>query len=140
MPKKVIGRKRTGKYLKHRRKLVKKGTQVCWLCGRPCGAEGFEADHVIPHSKGGSGHRVNIRPSHGICNRSRNSTGRSPVFLNSTPTLNDFLSGRIVVIEAAEKVVLDPRMWTDWWHHPEYLKQQAEKKRRKSSSKVKKND
>jgi hypothetical protein len=135
MESKQPGRKRTGKYLKHRRKLVKKGGQYCWLCGLPCGPDDFEADHVIPHSVGGSGHRVNIRPSHGACNRSRNRHGNSPVAINNTPTLDDFLSGRIVAIAAAETVVLDARMWTAWWSHPEYLRQKAEKDLLKHNSK-----
>jgi hypothetical protein len=119
-------RKRTGKYLKHRRKLIKKGEMTCWLCGRPCTAD-FEADHVIPHSRGGSGHRVNIRPAHGTCNRARNRKGEASTQINSVPSLQDFLTGKVVAITAAETVALDPRMWTDWWHHPEYLRQKAER-------------
>jgi hypothetical protein len=117
-------RKRTGKYLKHRRKLIKKGESTCWLCGLPC-ADDFEADHVIPHSRGGSGHRVNIRPAHGTCNRARNRIGEAATQINKVPSLEDFLGGGVVVIAAAETISLDPRMWTAWWHHPEHLRQKA---------------
>jgi hypothetical protein len=120
----VTSRKRTGKYTKHRRVLAKQGDLQCWLCGLPC-ADDFEADHVIPHSCGGSGHRVNIKPAHGTCNRARNRRGKTATQINNTPTLEHFLTGAVLTITAAETVKLDARMWTAWWHHPEHLRQKA---------------
>jgi hypothetical protein len=45
--------------------------------------------------------------------------------MNKVPSLEDFLVGRVVSIVASVTVTLDPRMWTVWWHHPEYLRQKA---------------
>ena len=126
-------RKRTGKYRKHLRKLLKKGTTTCWLCGKPCASD-VEADHVIPHSRGGSGHRVNIRPAHGSCNRARNRIGDAATQINNVPSLEDLLKGAVVAIVAAETVSLDPRMWTAWWHHPVHLQQKASRKKRSTAA------
>ena len=55
----------------------------CHICGEPIdleasrksGTEGWERslwlDHVVPIAKGGSDLIVNIRPSHGLCNRAK---------------------------------------------------------------------
>jgi hypothetical protein len=126
-------RKRTGKYRKHLRKLLKKGATTCWLCGKPCAAD-VEADHVIPHSRGGSGHRVNIRAAHGSCNRARNRIGAAATQINNVPSLEGLLNGTVIAIVAAETVPLDPRMWTAWWHHPEHLLQQAARKNKIAAS------
>jgi 5-methylcytosine-specific restriction endonuclease McrA len=41
---------------------------VCWLCGRP-GAN--SADHVVPHSRGGTDALENLRAAHLACNLRR---------------------------------------------------------------------
>ena len=114
-------RKRTDRYRKHKNALKRRGLMTCWLCGRPCPEDDCEGDHVIPHSRGGSGHRVNIKTAHGKCNRARNAHGTDPLFINNTPTLEDFLAGRVISFVAATTVTLDARMWSAWWSHPLYV-------------------
>lgn len=82
--------KRTTRYRKHGKGLTKKYGSVCWICG----AEDADTiDHVIPYSRGGSNHRVNLMPAHRSCNSRRNAHGNSPLNINSTRTLTDLLTG-----------------------------------------------
>jgi hypothetical protein len=87
--------KRSTRYRKHRKGLTKKFGSLCWICGE-YGADTI--DHVIPYSRGGSNHRVNLMPAHRSCNCRRNAHGSSPLNINSTPTLDDLLAGRVTVM------------------------------------------
>lgn len=43
----------------------------CWLCGDDLDDQGWDIDHVVPRSRGGSDDLSNLRPAHARCNRSR---------------------------------------------------------------------
>lgn len=58
---------------------VLRGELVCHICG---GGEDptkgpFQADHVVPLSKGGAHTRANLRPAHRRCNISKGGANRS---------------------------------------------------------------
>lgn len=65
---------RTGRpWQRKKRRIIRRDGGVCHLCGKP-GAD--TADHLIPHSRGGSDAPSNLRAAHIDCNRRR---GTRPV-------------------------------------------------------------
>jgi 5-methylcytosine-specific restriction endonuclease McrA len=69
-----VRRKRNGSTRAYGRArlLVLRYAYVCAICGQPEHAyDRFEADHIIPKSKGGSDHPGNLRAVHRSCNIKR---------------------------------------------------------------------
>jgi 5-methylcytosine-specific restriction endonuclease McrA len=78
-----VATSRTGTtaYLKARARLLRRARRdrlPCHLCGLPIDYTlrtpdpgSFEADHVEPHSLGGTDSLDNLRPAHRACNRSK---------------------------------------------------------------------
>jgi 5-methylcytosine-specific restriction endonuclease McrA len=81
MPSPNTSRTGTTAYLRARSRLLRRAMRLrlpCHLCGKPIDYSlrtpdpgSFEADHVSPHSLGGTDDLDNLRPSHRRCNRAR---------------------------------------------------------------------
>jgi 5-methylcytosine-specific restriction endonuclease McrA len=62
---------RTGTYTRDAKRIVEAATH-CHIClGGPRPDDPFVADHLIPHSRGGSDHPSNLAPAHRSCNGRR---------------------------------------------------------------------
>ena len=63
----------TWQWRKVRQQVLTRDGGVCHICG---GMGANSADHVIPHSEGGTDHPSNLRAAHLSCNSSR---GKKPI-------------------------------------------------------------
>lgn len=55
---------------KKRRRLLRAQRGLCWLCGKPLGAD-VTFDHLIPKTKGGKSVAHNLKLAHRACNNAR---------------------------------------------------------------------
>lgn len=51
--------------------IYRRDNGICQICGDPVPLEEFEADHIVPHSKGGLTVVANGQASHKVCNASK---------------------------------------------------------------------
>ena len=63
--------RRTSLTRKERAEILKKSGGRCHLCGGEIDEANWEADHVFPHSAGGTGALENYLPAHRLCNNYR---------------------------------------------------------------------
>lgn len=59
-----------------RRRVIARDNGLCHLCGH---AGANSADHIIPHSKGGSDEMANLKAAHKACNEKKNGSLMKPI-------------------------------------------------------------